>query len=262
VAVSKVVAKFAKYQLKKEGIEMKRVVSIAAFLFVPLALAAQETPKIINGGVLNGRAISLPKPSYPAEAKEAKLEGMVRIKVVIDELGNVESAEPVTEPAYITKTDADGNSQQVELPQPDPILVEAARSAALEAKFAPTRLSGVPVKVTGIVTYNFVTGESTAQKLATNGGVLNGKALELPAPDYPAAARAVKAQGTVTVQVIIGENGDVISAAAVSGHPLLRAAAAKAAREAKFEPTFMSGQPVKVSGVLTYHFALPAPNEN
>lgn len=87
-----------------------------------------------------------------------------------------------------------------------------------------------------------------------SGGVLNGKAITLPKPPYPAAAKAVKASGTVVVQVVIDEQGNVVTATAVSGHPLLRAAAATAARGAKFSPTKLSGTPVKVSGVITYNF--------
>jgi protein TonB len=87
-----------------------------------------------------------------------------------------------------------------------------------------------------------------------SGGVLNGKATSLPKPAYPAAARAVRASGSVSVQVLISESGGVISASAVSGHPLLRAAAESAARGARFSPTMLSGQPVKVSGVITYNF--------
>jgi len=87
-----------------------------------------------------------------------------------------------------------------------------------------------------------------------SGGVLNGKATSLPKPAYPAAARAVRAGGSVSVQVTISESGSVISANAVSGHPLLRAAAESAARGAHFSPTLLSGQPVKVTGVITYNF--------
>ena len=83
-----------------------------------------------------------------------------------------------------------------------------------------------------------------------SGGVLNGKATRLPAPAYPPAARAVRAGGSVAVQVVIDENGNVTSASAVSGHPLLRAVAAQAARGAKFKPTLLSGQAVKVSALL------------
>jgi protein TonB len=87
-----------------------------------------------------------------------------------------------------------------------------------------------------------------------SGGVLNGKAISLPKPAYPAIARTAHASGTVVVQVVIDENGNVISAHAVSGHPLLQAVAVAAARGARFSPTKLSGQPVKVTGVITYNF--------
>lgn len=87
-----------------------------------------------------------------------------------------------------------------------------------------------------------------------SGGVVNGKATSLPKPAYPASARAVGAKGSVSVQVLIDENGRVVSASAVSGHPLLKGPAVAAARRARFAPTKLSGQPVKVSGVITYVF--------
>jgi TonB family protein len=60
----------------------------------------------------------------------------------------------------------------------------------------------------------------------------------------------------VTVQVLIDEAGKVISARAVSGHPLLIPEAQKAALQARFSPTTISDQPVKVSGVITYNFII------
>ena len=87
-----------------------------------------------------------------------------------------------------------------------------------------------------------------------SGGVLNGRAVRLVTPPYPAIARSAHASGAVQVQVLIDENGNVISASVVSGHPLLRAAAVAAARASKFSPTKLSGQPVKVNGVIVYNF--------
>ena len=90
-----------------------------------------------------------------------------------------------------------------------------------------------------------------------SGGVLNGRALSLPKPAYPAIARQAHASGTVVVQVLIDENGNVIAAHAVSGHPLLTAVAVAAAHQARFSPTKLSGQPVKVNGVIQYNFVAP-----
>lgn len=94
----------------------------------------------------------------------------------------------------------------------------------------------------------------TPPRAPISGGVLNGKAISLPKPSYPPIARQAHASGQVVVQVTIDENGGVISAHAVSGHPLLQAAAVAAARGARFSPTKLSGQPVKVTGVITYNF--------
>jgi len=94
----------------------------------------------------------------------------------------------------------------------------------------------------------------TPPRAPISGGVLNGKAISLPKPSYPPIARQAHASGTVVVQVTIDENGSVISAHAVSGHPLLQAVAVAAARGARFSPTKLSGQPVKVTGVITYNF--------
>jgi protein TonB len=89
-----------------------------------------------------------------------------------------------------------------------------------------------------------------------SGGVLNGKALVLPKPDYPQAARSARAAGVVTVEVVINEAGKVIAAKATSGPVLLRQAAAQAAQGARFSPTLLSGQPVKISGEINYNFTL------
>jgi protein TonB len=96
--------------------------------------------------------------------------------------------------------------------------------------------------------------QPTPPRAPISGGVLNGKAISLPKPNYPPIARQAHASGTVVVQVTIDENGSVISAHAVSGHPLLQAVAVAAARGARFSPTKLSGQPVKVTGVITYNF--------
>jgi TonB family protein len=85
-------------------------------------------------------------------------------------------------------------------------------------------------------------------------GVVNGKAIDLPVPVYSAPAKAVGAEGVVSVQIMIDEAGNVTSAKAVSGHTLLRQSAEKAARGAKFKPTLLSNEPVKAMGVIAYNF--------
>src|SRR5215204_4471509 len=90
--------------------------------------------KPIEGGVLNSKAISLPKPVYPEEAKRIKASGRVTVRVVVDENGKVTSAQATDGP----------------LP-----LREAAEAAARQATFQPTTKDGITVKVAGVLTYDF-----------------------------------------------------------------------------------------------------------
>ncbi|MGH9873374.1 MAG: energy transducer TonB [Pyrinomonadaceae bacterium] len=98
----------------------------------PATEAGKRAP--ISAGVLNGKAISLPKPDYPPDARAAGAEGVVVVQVTIDEMGNVTEARPISGPKQ---------------------LQEVSVNAALQAKFSPTLLSGEPVKVTGVLVYNF-----------------------------------------------------------------------------------------------------------
>lgn len=89
-----------------------------------------------------------------------------------------------------------------------------------------------------------------------SGGVLNGTAISLPSPTYPEPARRLRVGGLVTVEVVVDETGKVIAAVATSGPSMLRDVAVQAALRARFSPTKLSGQPVKVSGLINYKFAL------
>jgi protein TonB len=87
-----------------------------------------------------------------------------------------------------------------------------------------------------------------------SGGVLTGKATRRVQPPYPSMAKTAGIEGTVVVEVTVAEGGSVISARAVSGHPLLRDAAVGAARQWAFSPTLLSGVPVKVIGTIAFNF--------
>jgi len=90
---------------------------------------------------------------------------------------------------------------------------------------------------------------------AIMGGVIGGKAASLPKPNYPQDAPKLKNRETVKVLVLIGENGTVLKAKAVcAAHQSLAAAAEQAARAAKFSPTIVKNQPVKVKGFIFYNF--------
>ena len=86
--------------------------------------------------------------------------------------------------------------------------------------------------------------------------VLSGKAVSLPQPPYPSLAKQIHLQGPVSVQIVVSEEGKVISAQVVSGNPMLTTAARDAAMRARFTPTILNGQAVKIQGVITYNFVL------
>lgn len=86
------------------------------------------------------------------------------------------------------------------------------------------------------------------------GGVLNGRALNLVQPPYPAEARSSRASGRVTVRIVISEKGDVIRVCAIDGPKVLMKASESAAARSKFTPTRLSGQPVRVMGLIIYNY--------
>ena len=92
--------------------------------------------------------------------------------------------------------------------------------------------------------------------LKVSTGVLKAMAINLPQPQYPQLAKQIRLQGPVTVQILIDEEGRVVSAQTMSGHPMLLLAAKEAALRARFTATKLSGQAVKVQGLITYNFVL------
>jgi len=205
-------------------------------------------PGGMSKGIAPGEVITKAPPVYPAVAKQVNASGEVRVEVIIGEDGRVISANAVS-----------GH----------PALRSAAEDAARKWVFKPTLLDGRPVKQPGTLSFVFMqppppasvppaaeTGAETPKKLTVSGGVLQGKAIKKVQPPYPPIAKAARASGAVQVQVTIGETGEVIEATVISGHPLLRDAALQAARQWLFQPTELSGVPVKVQGILTFNFTL------
>ena len=94
----------------------------------------------------------------------------------------------------------------------------------------------------------------TTQRVASQ--VLNSKLIAAPQPIYPAMAKQTRTQGSVNIQILVDEQGKVISAQVMSGNPMLTPAAKDAAMRARFTPTTLNGVPVKIQGVITYNFRL------
>lgn len=86
--------------------------------------------------------------------------------------------------------------------------------------------------------------------------MLQSKALRKIQPAYPTIAKTIKAQGAVPVQITISEEGTVIEATPMGGHPTLRDAARQAALQWVFSPTVLNGKPMKVTGIISFNFIL------
>lgn len=89
----------------------------------------------VNAGILNSRAVNLPKPAYPPVAKQMRASGQVAVQVLVDEAGNVTSAKATN--GHLS-------------------LRASAEAAARQSKFYPVRVNNQPVPASGIVVYNFI----------------------------------------------------------------------------------------------------------
>jgi len=87
-------------------------------------------------------------------------------------------------------------------------------------------------------------------------GALLPYAVRQQPPVYPSAARQMRASGTVTVNILIDENGDVVEIKEVDGHRLLQRAASDAVMNWKFRPVMRDGNPVKATGFINFNFSL------
>ncbi|MGB7069398.1 MAG: energy transducer TonB [Pyrinomonadaceae bacterium] len=123
----------------------KMKISIKTYLIVGLIAsglsaavfgqAVERKVKSISAGILNERAIELVSPAYPEHAKLSGADGVVDVKVSLDVAGLVTSAEGISG---------------------DQLLWPTAVHAASLSRFIPMRLRGQPVRVSGILRFNFV----------------------------------------------------------------------------------------------------------
>ncbi len=268
---------------------MKLKISLLFVLFLlSVSIISAQKPNVTAETVFVGDAaivIELPLPEYPVAAKA--LRGKVSVLVDIDESGSVTNVQDATGPGNVCPSATDPAVLSLRAAALEaakgakflPSTVEGkavARTAMIEYTFGSVDSQG------GVETNGFygvmvsdapaiskssesastgMQSTSAGSPLDSNklpktvsGGVLNGKAVSLTKPGYPPAAKAVRASGAVSIQVLIYEDGSMYSASAVSGHPLLSRSAEIAACSSKFSPTLLMGNPVKVSGIITYNF--------
>jgi Ca-activated chloride channel family protein len=206
----------------------------------------------INASDTVPRDTSQPSETASISSNTASLNPAPEIKVIssvppLTQPPSSQSQQAAPEPPPPqTESQASIQTSQPAAAQPSQAQRTAQPSSSQTTKPSQAQPSQTPAQAT--------TTAPTATQ--ASGGVLNGKALSLPKPDYPASARSYGASGVVVVEVTVDETGKVVAARALSGHPMLKGVAVAAARQARFAPTKLSGQPIKVTGTINYNFAL------
>lgn len=97
--------------------------------------------------VLKSAAINLPKPEYPSAARLARAGGKVEVHIIVDEKGEVATARSMS-----------GN----------PLLTDAAETAARKATFSRAKLSSEPGRVYGVINYDFGVPDAEVSAITTN----------------------------------------------------------------------------------------------
>jgi len=189
------------------------------------------------------KLVNVPEAQFAADGIAMELGGLIRVFVDVDKNGNVTVTNASGPPAPCSNLN-------------DPraaALRDAAVAAAKQATFEPSNKNrktwiqfGVP--------YPPIQESERGKPKYISAGVMNGKAASLVKPVYPPDAHAAGAGGMVSVEVTVDFDGKVMGAAGFEGDPLLFVASTEAACAAKFRPTLLQGNPVKVFGTLTYNF--------
>ena len=228
--------------------------------------AAQETapePIQVSGDVMRGVLVRKVAPVYPPLARQARIQGTVILKVVIDKSGNV---------------------FEVDLVSGHPMLSPAAMAAVRQWKYQPYLVNGEPVDVETNVQVIFRLDDQPAPSNVGPPGAMDGRPFVGPqgslvggvaptrvvvseavmrhlrianvTPTYPASAFAPRVQGSVILSLQISRSGDVTNVIRIAGHPMLVQAAIDAATQWKYEPYRVNGEPVDVVTTAQIDFIL------
>jgi hypothetical protein len=145
-------------------------------------------------------------------------------------------------------TALDGSVGEATAISGDPILYESAVAAAKKAMFR-FGVDGPPIKHTGLVVYNF-----PMKRKCIDGGVVNKRAITLPAPDLSHIEHLLKSPTTIEVRIIVDMDGEIKNVRAYSGNILYYKICEDAAWKTKFSSARVDGARVDIKGTLVYKF--------
>ncbi|HLZ43883.1 MAG TPA: energy transducer TonB [Candidatus Sulfotelmatobacter sp.] len=237
-----------------------RAAVLLVFLFALLA-AAQETSQTPLDVPLETQYTSLVKkvaPVYPPLARQARIQGTVVLKIIINKSGDV------------------GN---IQLFSGHPMLAPAAIEAVKQWKYQPYLVDGLPVEVETRVQINFKLGKEPPPEgivgdapgglppgaigsiaggdggVRVSEGVMRAFRNQKIDPIYPPLAKQARIEGIVTLRVQINQSGDVERATLISGHPMLAPAAIEAVKQWKYRPYLLNAEPVNVDTTVSLNFS-------
>jgi len=195
--------------------------------------------------------------ALPQSAVEAEIGGKVSVGIRVDKTGKPLQAVVLAGPAWPCSTTPSAALNA---------FIADVSEAMLKLHFTPAVKGGVAIEKNVGLRFKLKNPklipkapeiDPTTGKTITGtitGGNLNGKAVSLSKPLYPADAKAKLDKGKVNIEILIGEDGTVLRAGAVDGALTLQLAARAAACDARFNPTLLNGRPVQVEGTLAYNF--------
>lgn len=238
-----------------------------------LLVASQETaaPVEVPAEALQKLLINRVAPVYPPLARQARIQGTVVLKVIVNKAGEVRAAEPISghptlAPSAIAAVKQWRYTPYVEDGEPVEVTTTiqvhfqlAGQPPASSADAAHANNSGTPAQDGGIV--GAVDSATTPlpappQRVRVSSGVASGLIVSKVPPRYPEDAREARVQGAVVLKVNIDKEGNVYKTELISGQPLLAPAAIEAVRQWKYKPYLLNGAPVEVETQVQVNFVL------
>jgi TonB family protein len=236
---------------------MKQFLAACSALIIFVALAASQDAA---QAPIQAPANSIPTflvrkvaPVYPPLARQARIQGTVVLRIVIDKEGAVRdpqivSGHPMLSPAAIEAVKQWRYGRYISDDKP----VEVETVVRVSFKMA----DGPEVCTPGRSQQSTAPREGIPQLARVSAGIMQGLLAHKVDPEYPADAKEKHVEGTVLLNVDIDDEGNVGRVELASGHPMLAPAAMDAVLQWRYRPFVLNGEAVPVETTVQVHFAL------
>lgn len=243
---------------------MSKHISRFSLGLVVLSLTVVASAQIVDQ---EAQLKSLPKLEERPASERHLFGTKITVHVSVDAKGNVTSVDSIDGPGWVcpgvvtpevaalrSAAEVVGKTAKFEPAQFDGKVVDSKSSIEIEFPVSSVAIKVSEKTLLGDAKTSSPKTSKAGSRRVVSIGIAHAPAKPLPKPMYSPAAKAVGAKGVVRVKVLIGEDGKVLSAEPIFGHPLLQSSARTAACGASFVPTNLSGKPVNVTGIIAYNF--------